>query len=80
MGKTKRKASPRLNCTQRLNSKFTQRFFAEKWKAHYAYMMQTHGGLPDHCFQNFKKGFHKGFMDSCKARRFREKQGLKRIN
>jgi hypothetical protein len=78
MGRTKR--MQRLNCTQRLKSKFTQRFFDTMWKAHYAIKMRSQGGLPARCFHDFKKGFHKGFMDSCKAGRAQEKQGLKRIN
>jgi len=58
-----------MNCTKRLKSKKVQRFFKKYWKKTMEEVIQEHGGLPKNFYRDFKNGFDKGFMDSCKTRK-----------
>ena len=55
-----------MNCTKRLKSKKVQQFFKKHWKKT---RKAIHGKLPDNFYRDFKIGFKKGFMDSCKTRK-----------
>jgi hypothetical protein len=57
-----------MNCTKRLKSRKVQRFFKKYWKKTMEEVIQEHGGLPKNFYRDFKDGFEKGFMDSCKTR------------
>ena len=57
-----------MNCTKRLKSKKVQRFLRNIGKKTRKEVM-IHGRLPDNFYCNFKIGFKKGFMDSCKTRK-----------
>ena len=58
-----------MNCTKRLKSKKVQQFFKEHWEKTMKEVIMIHGRLPDNFYRDFKKGFKRGFMDSCKTRK-----------
>ena len=55
------------NCTQRYKSRKVQKLQKVFWNLFMQEQMKK-GGLEKNAFQNFNKGFKKGFMDSCKKR------------
>jgi hypothetical protein len=56
-----------MNCTKRLKSKKVQQFFKKHWKKTRKEVIR--GKLPDNYYRDFKIGFKKGFMDSCKTKK-----------
>jgi hypothetical protein len=59
-----------MNCTKRLKSKKVQQLFKKHWEKTRKEVM-IHGRLPDNFYRDFKNGFKKGFMHSCKTRKKR---------
>ena len=58
-----------MNCTKRLKSRKVQRFFKKHWKLNMEEAKQEYGKVPRGLYREFKNGFDKGFMDSCKTRK-----------
>jgi hypothetical protein len=57
-----------MNCTQRYKSKATQAEVEKVFKLWSKQVIQRYGGLPPNAWIDFKKGFKRGFMRSCKLR------------
>jgi len=57
------------NCTNQLKSKKVQLIFKKEWKKKFNQLMKENGGLPEFYARDWREGFKKGFMDSCKIRR-----------
>lgn len=56
------------NCTTIYNSKEIQTIMKKMWEAHKNELMQKHGGLPPNEWSNYRNGFKKGFIESCKKK------------
>ena len=54
------------NCSARYNSKETKTQLEELFKTWSKQVIQKYGGLPPNAWLDFKKGFKRGFMRSCK--------------
>jgi hypothetical protein len=57
-----------MNCTARYKSKKTQAEVEKVFKIWSKQIIQRYGGLPPNAWIDFKKGFKRGFMRSCKLR------------
>jgi hypothetical protein len=60
-----------MNCTKRFKSKKVQDMQKKFWMTYFQEQMKK-GGLEDHAYHNFNKGFKKSFMESCKNRKKRQ--------
>ena len=56
------------DCTARYKSKETQAEVANVFKIWSKQVIKRYGGLPHNAWIDFKKGFKRGFMRSCKLR------------
>ena len=60
------KSMTKPNCSARYNSKETKTQLEELFKTWSKQVIQKYGGLPPNAWLDFKKGFKRGFMRSCK--------------
>jgi len=61
------------NCTVRYKSKETQAQLENVFKIWSKQMIKRYGGLPANAWTDFKKGFKRGFMRSCKMKTVKRK-------
>ena len=54
------------NCTNLYKSKKVQAYLNKMFKKNASELIKETGGLPEFYWRDFKKGFHKGFMETCK--------------
>lgn len=59
------------NCTARYKSKETQAEIAKVFKTWSKQVIQQYGGLPPNAWIDFKKGYKRGFMKSCKLNKMK---------
>jgi hypothetical protein len=57
-----------VNCSILYKSKKTQELLQQSFNDLASKIIKEKGGLPDFAWRDFKKGFKKGFMRSCKMR------------
>jgi hypothetical protein len=68
------------NCTTLYNSTFVQDQLQKKFKIYANKLIKEEGGLPEFCWRDFKKGYKKGFMETCKMRKKKMTLNKKRYN
>jgi hypothetical protein len=57
------------NCSTLYNSKKVQLHLEKSFKENASKLIKEKGGLPEFYWRDFKKGFKKGFMETCKMRK-----------
>ena len=57
------------NCSTLYKSKKVQAYLEKSFKENACGLTKEKRGLPVFCWRDFKKGFKKGFMDTCKMRK-----------
>lgn len=57
------------NCSILYKSKKVQEHLEKSFKEYASKLIKEKGGLPAFCWRDFKKGFKKGFMETCKMRK-----------
>ena len=69
---------PKSDCTARYKSKETQAEVEKVFKIWSKQVIKRYGGLPPNAWLDFKKGFKRGFMRSCKLRNQKKSKTMKK--
>jgi hypothetical protein len=68
------------NCSTLYKSKKVQAHLEKSFKENASEFIKENGGLPAFSWRDFKKGYKKGFMETCKMRKKKMTLNKKRNN
>jgi hypothetical protein len=60
-----------MSCTRLYNSKKVQSYLKKTFRKNANQMITEMGGLPEFYYRDFKKGFKRGFMETCKTKKIK---------